>query len=209
MVYDIWRCYRRMVQSRANIDNVRPDFKFGYTTRNHLLVDLDDTTLRKTLVICRMLIKEYPELGDCLITLSSEKKDSLDYVYFPAHKPKPKRVGNSYHLIFNNTVGFNKCYQIIRVLAGLSIIEWNHGHLRKYYRDMTLRTSHRITMEKVEPPPTPLIYIFNQNSTKNDNRIHDYYALLKTSYKVFISEFKLNSQPLLALLESTIVYLSA
>ena len=46
----------------------------GYTTREHLILDLDNTSLIKVIDLACKLMYDYPEIGKCQIMQSSQEK---------------------------------------------------------------------------------------------------------------------------------------
>lgn len=54
----------------------------GYTTKEHLLVDLDNCSLRKALCIAKMIMKDYPDVGDCLVVQCAEDSHHLIFFQF-------------------------------------------------------------------------------------------------------------------------------
>lgn len=139
-----------------------PDLIIGYTTRRHLLLDLDKTTLPKVARLTRMIMDQWPEVGDALIMRSSEGSGRIDLKYDNYHRPYHKLDGDSYHLIFNNTIGYNKCCRIIEALAGVHILNRDYVKLREFRGDMTLRVSPQVLASGVKPAPVAVAGIANK-----------------------------------------------
>ena len=110
----------------------------GYTTQDHLLVDLDNCSEYKAFILATKIISEYPFLGDCLIVESSE-----------AH----------YHLIFDDYVSWERLVKIIEILADLGIVQKNYAQVRTFRRDLTLRISDKKGEDRYRPPPKPICEI--------------------------------------------------
>jgi hypothetical protein len=110
----------------------------GYTTQDHLLIDLDNSSLWKAKQIAYMIMKEYPHIGDCLIVESSEK---------------------NHHLIFDAKLGWSTIHKIIMVLAGLEIVELNFAWVRELRHDLTLRISKKHYIDKTSEAPQILFLI--------------------------------------------------
>jgi hypothetical protein len=108
----------------------------GYTTRKHLLLDLDKThSLFATEHLIRMIQKEYPDVGDCLISESS-----LD----------------GFHCIFNNKISWSRIMHIARILTGLHIVNRNFTKVRMFREDLTLRISSIDRGEEKSEAPKPM-----------------------------------------------------
>lgn len=159
------------------VRRLEPNFLIGYTTRRHLILDVDDTSLTKLERIVRMILTEYPEVGDCLIMLSSNKPSHLELSYSPHRRPYHIRRSSNYHLIFNNIIGYNKCCKIIEVLARLNILNADYVKIRNFRGDMTLRVSHEnLSTGAVKPPPEPVELVLNLASKWSDGMINEYLA---------------------------------
>lgn len=151
----------------------------GYTTRRHLLLDLDNTTLTKVEIIARAIMRQWPKVGDCLIMESSAKPLKLLVIYKPLHHPEHKIVANNYHLIFDNQIGYNLCCKIINTLAGLGILNKDYEKIREFRGDMTLRISPVTLSDGEKPAPIPRTYLKNSACARRDGRILLYLKLWK------------------------------
>lgn len=107
----------------------------GYTTQDHLLVDLDNCSEDKARIIANKILDEYPYLGDCLLVKSSD---------------------GHYHLIFDDLVKWETLVRIIEVLADLGIVQKNYAQVRTFRRDLTLRISEKQGVDRYRPPPQPI-----------------------------------------------------
>jgi len=154
----------------------RPENKIivGYTTRKHFLVDLDYTSFPKVLNIAFMLIREYPELGDCLIMESSTQECQRHTAINKRGIPRLIQSKNSYHLIFDNEIPYSKSIQIMNTLIDLDILPQRYRTVRAFRGDMTLRVSPIILHDKIKQAPTPEAYIFNYLCEKHDRKTVDY-----------------------------------
>jgi hypothetical protein len=120
--------YRAMwlVKKNQNIEHaeevVNPERAIvGYTTKEHLLLDLDKSrSLFATERLVRMIQKDYPEVGDCLISQSSY---------------------DGFHCIFDNRLSWSRIMAISRTLTGLGIVNRNFTKVRSFREDLTLRIS--------------------------------------------------------------------
>lgn len=118
----------------------------GYTTREHLILDLDKThSLYATERLIRLIQKEYHDVGDCLISQSSY---------------------DGFHCIFDNRLSWKRIMHISRTLTGLNVLNRNFTKVRTFREDLTLRISSIDRgMEKSEAPkPVKVIYGRNGKS---------------------------------------------
>jgi hypothetical protein len=146
----------------------------GYTTSSHLCLDLDDTSLAKVIGLVCQLIYDYPDLGKCQIMQSSPIKGheytKINRHGLPRHHiPKP-----SYHLIFDNDIGYKRCWEIIQTLIDLGLQSSQVRQIRARRRDMTLRVSPSIYSTGIKPAPEPIMQILDIYTNRSDGRIKDY-----------------------------------
>lgn len=137
----------------------------GYTTKEHLILDLDKThSLWATERLVRMIQNEYPDLGDCLISQSSY---------------------DGYHCIFDNKITWKRIMHVSRTLTGLNIVNRNFTKVRSFREDLTLRVSSIDRgMEKSEAPKPKLILL---ESEPEINAISDYQTLYSEKADVSFS----------------------
>lgn len=148
----------------------------GYTTRRHLLLDLDDTSLEKARRLAYLIMGEWPEVGDCLILRSSEAPLKVRLRYSWNNWPWISVTRHSFHLVFDNIIGYNKACRICETLAGLNTLERDYLRIRTFRGDMTLRVSETNLSTGVKPPPEPVEYLFNTIHKGSDGMIEDYLA---------------------------------
>ena len=161
----------------SGVARLEPNFIIGYTTRTHLLLDLDDTSLEKAGRLADLIIREWPEVGDCLVVASSTVKLNVRVRYSWNNHPWMSRESPNYHLIFNNRVGYNKCCKICETLAELGVLNKDYAKIRTFRGDMTLRVSHQnLSTGAVKPPPEPVELVFNMSSKMRDGKINEYLA---------------------------------
>lgn len=153
----------------------------GYTTRDHLLLDLDDKTQIQAEQIVCMVQASYKEVGDCLIMKSSTSARYVSLAYDPEKQVAPTIHGNSYHLIFDNRIGYNKIVKICEMLADLDIIEQSFKRMRYFRGDLTLRISPTITTKGIKQMPTPVSRIKNVYTEKKGEGIDNYLRLWRLS----------------------------
>ena len=139
---------------------VLPKSVIGYTTRSHLLLDLDDTSFIKARRLATLLQEEYPELGDVLIVESSPGYPGRNYWKVTNVGVVPYPALPSYHLIFDNDIGYARCCEIITTLANLDVIDKEFIEIREFRGDMTLRVSER--PERVRTIPKPKAVYFKR-----------------------------------------------
>lgn len=129
----------------------------GYTTQDHLLLDLDHTSLFKAVKIAKMIQKEYPDVGDCLVVESSK---------------------DHYHLVFDDVLEWEQIVRIISTLAALNIVEKNYRDVRNFRRDLTLRVSEKHTALNTRPVPEPVLLICCNHSCDRAGKIEQYLNVL-------------------------------
>lgn len=157
----------------------------GYSTRLHLLLDLDKTTLPKVERLLRLIMRSYPEIGNALIVISSVHKNTTQLRYSKAGRPYTHKEANCYHLVFENKIGYNACDRILRTLRILGLFTKVADKLRGLRRCMTLRISPKVKREGVIPCPLPIAYVINPHTTRNDGMVEKYIAVLKVAYAYF------------------------
>lgn len=157
----------------------------GYSTRHSLALDIDNSTLSKVIKLTLLLQREYPILGDSLITLSTTNKQQLIMRYSKNNKIFYQVKGCNYHIITDNIIGYNKVVEIQTILEDLNIINKGHSSIRKYYGDTTIRISPQFGKFISKPIPKPIKYISNKYSGKSDGCIEEYLNLLKMVRHLF------------------------
>lgn len=130
----------------------------GYTTQEHLLVDLDSCSLFKACKIARMIQADYPDVGDCLVVKSSS---------------------NNFHLVFDDRLEWETIVRIIDVLAALNIVEKNYRDVRNFRRDLTLRVSEKRAVDGIRPVPEPVVMLFCRHSCDDSRCIEKYLNVLE------------------------------
>lgn len=158
-------------------NNLKPDWNIGYTTQQHLCIDLDNTTYYKVRCLVNMLMKNYTDIGDCVIMRSSTKQQAETWIYKPIKQLIKKVVLHNYHLIFNNLVGYERCCHVIETLAHLGVINEEYVKIREMRNDMTLRVSETVNVEYVKPKPVFIEYIQNPYCKKDGKGIYLYARL--------------------------------
>lgn len=146
----------------------------GYTTRRHLLLDLDNTSLEKANRLANMIMDEWPEVGDCLVLRSSESPLRIEVKYSWNNQPWISVTRSSYHLVFDNVIGYNKACRICETLAELKILQRDYMRIRQFRGDMTLRVSEAALSTGVKPAPKPVEYLINTRQKWRDRRIDEY-----------------------------------
>lgn len=167
-----------MTAKQENAQN-KPDWNIGYTTRNHLCIDLDNTTYFKVRSLISMLMAQYPELGDCVILQSSTNSQSEFWRSSPFSSPVKVRTAQNYHVVFNNYVPYEFSCHIIETLAYLGVLNAEYVRIREMRNDMTLRVSKTVCVEKVKPAPKFIEYMQNKGCATNGKGIYNYNRLRK------------------------------
>ena len=159
----------------------QPDWNIGYTTRQHLCLDLDDTTFFHASRLVQMVMQQYPEVGNALLLCSSRPKYAEKWVYPPGKNMYIKRRRHNFHAVFNNFIGYEACCQIIANLAHLGVLNEQYIKIREMRNDMTIRTSSTANVDGVKPKPYIVDFVYNYRSRENGNGIRLFMALLKAS----------------------------
>ncbi len=114
----------------------------GYSTRDHLILDLDNTTKTKALKLLEQIIQAFPQVGCCLVLRSSSHNTTwLDYTV--DSRPRLCRWLAGYHGVFDSFIGYDECCRIDEILAGLGILNKDYMTIRKWRGDQTLRVSRK------------------------------------------------------------------
>jgi hypothetical protein len=164
---------------------IQPDWRYGYTTRCHLLLDLDNTCESKAIKLSQLIMLSWPEIGDCLVVRSSMGKPHPGLLTRRGYNVTMHNYGESYHLIFDNMIGYNKCVKIIYALVGFGILNRAYRYVRQFRGDMTLRTSGRNLPYDLEPPPKPRAFVRNNHTVRHDGLILEYLHVLSLSWMLW------------------------
>jgi hypothetical protein len=143
--------------SGISLDRLNGKLICGYTAKNQLLIDLDNCSYYKAYCLARMIQREWPFVGDCLIV---------------------RCAPDSHHLVFSSRISWSKISRILDVLCGLKILEKDYMKIRKFRRDLTLRISPKLTEDKNRGTPIPIAYLLNGKKNRGDNLILNYLEAL-------------------------------
>lgn len=146
----------------------------GYTTRRHLILDLDNSGLPHVLGLVALIMKAWPKLGDCLVLQTSKDQDQVRLAYNKWGRPLVIHDRPNHHLVFDNLIGYNTAAKICRCLAGLGVLEADYEKIREFRGDMTLRVSVSIKYAGISPAPVEVAYYYNLWTTHSDGYIEDY-----------------------------------
>ena len=159
----------------------------GYTTREHLILDLDNTSLHHVLGLANILMKDYPEIGNILIMRSSKQEKEygtrIDRHGIPRHNFRKE----CFHLITDNIIGYNRCIHIINTLVDLGILETAYRRIRMFRGDMTVRVSPMILSTGIKAVPEYVCKIYNLSNPVRQGKIDDYLAFLRSCRVVFLN----------------------
>ena len=125
----------------------------GYTTQDHLLVDLDNCSIFKAEILVNKIQDEYPFLGDALLVRSSDQH---------------------YHVVFDDFVRWETLVRIIEVMADLGIVQKNYAQVRTFRRDLTLRISDKKGEDRIRPPPEVIEIMTVPHKCNDHNGIAKY-----------------------------------
>jgi hypothetical protein len=159
----------------------KPSWNIGYTTKDHLCIDLDNTSFFKVYNLVKMIMSEYPNVGDCLILSSSYQKQVLKWNYPPCQNMMLKVKRDNFHVIFDNFIGYEMCCKIIENLAYLGVINEQYIRIREMRNDMTIRVSKTECVEYTKRKPMIIGYVLNENTKKRDKGIDAFIALYRVA----------------------------
>lgn len=165
-----------MMSSESSLP--KPSLIVGYTTRRHLLLDIDNTSLGKACGMARHIMHSWPEVGSCLIVQSSERPDVVKLKYSWDNRPWIKVERSNHHLVFNNNIGYNKIATICETLGVLNVLEGSFIKMRKFRGDLTLRVTPSVLSTGVKPAPMPIVGLRNYESIREDGAIWEYLRVL-------------------------------
>jgi len=160
----------------------------GYTTRRHLLLDLDDTGLPMAMRIARLIQENWPEVGDCLILQSSWAALRVELRYSWNNWPWIKVTRPSHHLVFDGLIGYNKCCRICEVLAGLRVLSKAFMEIRGFRGDMTLRVSPAPMRDKERPAPMVVARVQAPRQVARGGYIDQFVNLKKIGERLFLPQ---------------------
>ncbi len=159
----------------------------GYTTRRHLILDLDNTTIDGALWVAHKIMFEWPKVGDCAILRSSVKPDQIRLIHNKWGRPLLYHDRNNYHLVFDNGIGYNSCVRICEVLAGLGILNPDYVKIRQFRGDMTLRVGVLITYNEIKYSPVFRWKASNFLTKRKDGYIDHYLEFKKSAERALFA----------------------
>ena len=155
----------------------KPTFITGYTTRSYLLLDLDGTTLHNVLGLVREIMATWRNVGDALVMYSSKCTGDGVASWHPNSKRFSRHGRQNFHVIFSNAIGYDRCVKIILTLFEFGVLNEDYIDIRKFRGDMTLRVSNKVLQERTMPKPRPVAYVQNRRSTVFGRGITAYQTL--------------------------------
>lgn len=168
--------YLSSVHPNNNKD--KPDWNLGYTTRSHLCLDLDNTSIGKVYSLALLIIENYHDVGSALILVSSQPSLKQKVNYPPLSMPTIHTARHNYHVVFNNKIPYERSCHIIETLAYLDIINKEYIRIRSMRNDMTLRISKTVNMDYTKPAPVPVCFVINPYSIEQSDMIFVYFRFL-------------------------------
>jgi hypothetical protein len=149
----------------------------GYTTRDHLLLDLDETSLSDVVGLARLIMQSWPKVGDCLVIESSTPSKRSYLKYDDKGIPHEKWVYQNYHLVFDAPIGYEACVAVIDTLVDLDILNPEYKQIRMFRGDMTLRVSPKWLQHRTIPSPKIVSGLVNPSCHANLGGIESYLHL--------------------------------
>jgi hypothetical protein len=151
----------------------------GYTTRSHLLLDLDETSYYDVVRLARIIMRNYPDVGNCLVVESSTPSIRTYLKYDDKGVPHERLAYQNFHLVFDSPVGYDRCVAIIDTLVELNILAPEYKQIRMFRGDMTLRVSQKILHHRIIPAPKPRKLLANLGNMSDFENIYQYVTLIK------------------------------
>jgi len=149
----------------------------GYTTRSHLLLDLDETSIYDVERLAKLIIESYPDVGNCLIVESSTPSFNSYLKHDDKGVPHEKWTYQNFHLVFDAPIGYERCLAIIDDLVDLDVLAPEYKQIRMFRGDMTLRVSEKVLHHRVIPAPKPICIITNKHFPVPEGNIGSYLKL--------------------------------
>lgn len=156
----------------------------GYTTRDHLLLDLDETSFCRVVSLANQIMESYPDVGHCLIVESSTPSKTSYLKYDDNGIPHERWVYQNYHVVFDAPIGYERCVAIIDTLVGLDVLPPEFKEVRMFRGDMTLRVSAKWLHHRVIPPPNVVYAMRNPRANKSYDNIGRYRRLLEIGQSI-------------------------
>jgi hypothetical protein len=130
---------KRSPSGLGTIQKLKPSAIGGYSTRKHLILDLDGSkSVSKAVKLVRLIQAEYPDVGSCLICESSPFK---------------------HHAIFNARLSWGRILHICRALTGLGALDKNFIKVRSFRQDLTLRVTAIARSLGDHEAPVPVAFV--------------------------------------------------
>lgn len=139
----------------------------GYTTQEHLLVDLDKMSEARAYLVAKMITSEFRELGSCLIVKSSDFH---------------------YHLIYDVYHKWDHIVYIVKLLADVGLVQKNYAQVRTFRRDLTLRVSPKKGEDYYRPAPEPILILLNPQPELDEGGIGKYLNMLSMFKSVSLED---------------------
>ncbi len=158
----------------SKLNTHKPGLIMGYTTRRHLILDLDNSGLPHVMGLVSQIMAAWPKVGDCLVLRTSKHQDQVRLAYNKWGRPLVIHDRPNHHLVFDNLIGYNTAAKICRCLAGLGVLEADYEKIREFRGDMTLRVSISVKYAGVSPVPREAAYCHNIRITHSDGYIREY-----------------------------------
>ena len=155
-----------------------PDWIIGYTTRDHLCVDLDNTSINKVFCLVKMIMRDFPYVGNAVVVESSSRRLFVKWNYPPCSNPLVRSSRSNFHAVFDNWISYEESCHIIETLARLDVINTEYIRIREMRNDMTLRVSKSVLMDATKLPPIPLVFVINPWISRHDGAILYYLRFL-------------------------------
>lgn len=165
--------------------HLKPNLIMGYTSRLHLMLDFDDITFARAKALTKIVQHKWPKVGDALISQSSPGSKEFKCTYYLKFLPHYAKTRPSYHIIFDNLIGYNTVMTITQTLADSKILERNYMRVRHFRGDLTLRITPTHLSTGLKPAPEVKAFIPNKYTQKHDGYISLYTQALGQAKALF------------------------
>lgn len=128
----------------------------AYTTKEHLILDLDNCSEYKAVRLATMIQQQYPLVGNCLLLQSSKQ---------------------GFHLVYSSRISWKYLTRIVETLAGLEILNSDYVRIREFRHDLSLRITEVDRGEGLEDKPRPIVLLENRVCSLDNLGIEEYCCL--------------------------------
>ena len=135
----------------------------GYSSRHHLLLDLDNTTPYKAIKLTEWILSKWKDLHACLLMISSTQDDiGIFYMVRDGNVLPHVSVRRwNIHAIFDGWQSTKQVRRRMTTLSDIGVISKVYHDISKFRNSMTLRISSKLAEDRYRPVPAYLTYLGN------------------------------------------------